>query len=105
MTFLVGKVVLDVDAGAPNNGRGGEDNVGVVKAMRVGRETYPYVSAQAFRRWLRDSLPASEPRSNVTRSGSGKQQAFTDGRPDRFLDDDLFGYMVAVKGKDGASCQ
>jgi CRISPR-associated protein Cst2 len=102
VTYLVGKVAIDVVAGAPNNGLG-EDNVVRTKAMRVGRDVYPYVSAQAFRRWLRDSLPAGEPRSQVTRSGTGKkQQAYTDGRPDRFLDDDLFGYMVAKK-KDKAS--
>lgn len=105
MSYLVGKVALDVRAGAPNNGAG-EDNVARVKQLRVGRDQYPYVSAQSFRRWLRDSVPADEPRSAVTRSGSGKnQQAYTAGRPDRFFDDDLFGYMVAVKGKDGQSCQ
>lgn len=98
----MGKIVLDVVAGAPNNGEG-EDNTGRVKKLRVGREEFPYVSAQAFRRWLRDSLPAQEPRSVVTRSGSGaKQQAHTAGRPDLHLDDDLFGYMVAVKGKGGS---
>ncbi|MFI7273203.1 type I-B CRISPR-associated protein Cas7/Cst2/DevR [Streptomyces sp. NPDC049879] len=99
MSFLVGKAVQDVVAGAPNNGEG-SDNIGVVKSMRVGRDTYPYVSAQAFRRWLRDSLPADEPRSKVTRdgkSGGKNQQAYTAGRPDLYLDDDLFGYMVAVK--------
>ena len=97
MSFLVGKVVVDVVAGAPNNGEG-DDNVGRVKKLRVGRDLYPYVSAQAFRRWLRDSLPPDELRSTVTRAGKGaKQQAFTAGRPDRYLDDDLFGYMVAVK--------
>jgi CRISPR-associated protein Cst2 len=100
----VGKIALGVTAGAPNNGLG-DGNVAMVKSMRVGRETYPYVSAQAFRRWLRDSLPADEPRTGVTRSGSGKrQQAYTQGRPDRYLDDDLFGYMVAVK-EAGATCQ
>ncbi|HEU0086207.1 MAG TPA: type I-B CRISPR-associated protein Cas7/Cst2/DevR [Pseudonocardiaceae bacterium] len=96
MTYLVGKIALDITAGAPNNGRG-ENNVAMVKQMWINRELYPYVSAQAFRRWLRDSLPADEPRSGVTRSGTGKnQQAYTEGRPDRYLDDDLFGYMVAV---------
>nr|WP_221308944.1 type I-B CRISPR-associated protein Cas7/Cst2/DevR [Nocardiopsis mwathae] len=94
---MVGKIALDITAGAPNNGRG-EDNVARVKSLLVGRERFPYVSAQAFRRWLRDSLPATEERSKVTRSGTGKkQQAYTDGRPDKYLDDDLFGYMVAVK--------
>ncbi|WP_422770004.1 type I-B CRISPR-associated protein Cas7/Cst2/DevR [Plantactinospora sp. WMMC1484] len=98
MTYLVGKIAIDVVAGAPNNGVG-EDNVAKTKVMRIGRDRYPYVSAQAFRRWLRDSLPAGEPRSGVTRSGTGKkQQAYTEGRPDRYLDDDLFGYMVALKG-------
>lgn len=99
MTYLTGMIALDITAGAPNNGRG-EDNIGVVKQIRAGRNIHPYVSAQAFRRWLRDSLPSSEPRSPVTRSGSGKnQQAYTGGRPDLYLDDDLFGYMVAVKGE------
>ncbi|PZG34220.1 type I-B CRISPR-associated protein Cas7/Cst2/DevR [Spongiactinospora gelatinilytica] len=105
MSHLVGKVVLDVVAGAPNNGRG-EDNLAQVKQMRVGRDIHPYVSAQAFRRWLRDSLPASEPISPVVRSGTGqKQQAYTQGRPDLYLDDDLFGYMVAVKGDKTKTCQ
>jgi CRISPR-associated protein Cst2 len=99
VTYLAGKTALDITAGAPNNGRG-EDNIGVVKKVRVGYDTYPYVSAQAFRRWLRDSLPAAESRSPVKSEGKGqKQQAFTDGRPDRHLDDDLFGYMVALKGE------
>lgn len=96
MTYLVGKIALDILAGAPNNGRG-ENNVAMVKQMWIDGKIHPYVSAQAFRRWLRDSLPADEPRSGVTRSGTGKnQQAYTEGRPDRYLDDDLFGYMVAV---------
>jgi CRISPR-associated protein Cas7/Cst2/DevR subtype I-B len=97
MSYLVGKIALDIDAGAPNNGEG-EDNVGVVKSVRVGRDRYPYVSAQAFRRWLRDSIPATEPRSPVTRVAAGRnQQAYTGARPDLYFDDDLFGYMVAEK--------
>jgi len=96
VTYLVGKIALDILAGAPNNGRG-DNNVAMVKQMWINGKIHPYVSAQAFRRWLRDSLPADEPRSGVTRSGTGKnQQAYTEGRPDRYLDDDLFGYMVAV---------
>lgn len=105
MSYLVGKITLDIDAGAPNNGEG-EDNTGVVKSVWAGRKRYPYVSAQAFRRWLRDSLPAPETRSPVTKAGSGRnQQAFTAGRPDLYLDDDLFGYMVAQKADKGGSVQ
>lgn len=97
MTFLAGLLTIEIKAGAPNNGRG-EDNVAMVKYTRVGHQTYPYVSAQALRRWWRDSLPGEEPRSPVYRSGKGQnQQAYTAGRGDRYLDDDLFGYMIAQK--------
>ncbi|WP_435177749.1 type I-B CRISPR-associated protein Cas7/Cst2/DevR [Actinacidiphila sp. bgisy145] len=97
MTFLVGQTILGIKAGAPNNGRG-EDNRGMVKQFTSGKDAYPYVSAQAARRWLRESLPEDEPTSPVIRSGEGKkQQAYTKGRPDLYLDDDLFGYMIAVK--------
>ncbi|WP_059006683.1 type I-B CRISPR-associated protein Cas7/Cst2/DevR [Streptomyces specialis] len=100
MTFLVGQSVLEIKAGAPNNGRG-QDNRGEVKKFTVSRQTYPYVSAQASRRWLRDSLPATETASPVTRTGDNKkQQAYTQGRPDLYLDDDLFGYMIAVKSEE-----
>jgi CRISPR-associated protein Cst2 len=99
VTYLTGKVALDITAGAPNNGRG-DNNVGEVKKLRIGRDIHPYVSAQAFRRWVRDSLPAGEARSPVVREGQGKkQQAYTKGRPDLYLDDDLFGYMVAIKNE------
>ncbi|WP_067839624.1 type I-B CRISPR-associated protein Cas7/Cst2/DevR [Nocardia lijiangensis] len=97
MTYLVGKIALDITAGAPNNARG-ESNVGEVKKMFIGRNLHPYVSAQAFRRWVRDSLPPDVAVSPVTRSGSkANQQAYTAGRPDLYIDDDLFGYMVALK--------
>lgn len=100
MTYLAGTLVLEIKAGAPNNGRG-EDNTAMVKSTKVGHKTYPYVSAQALRRWWRDSLPDTEPRSPVHRKGKGRgqeaQQAYTSGRGDQFLDDDLFGYMVAEK--------
>ncbi len=105
MTYLVGQIVLQIKAGAPNNGRG-ESNVSMVKQFRAGRDIFAYVSAQACRRWIRDSLPASEAVSPVLRSGKGaKQQAYTSGRPDQFLDDDLFGYMIAVKADSAGSAK
>ena len=64
-------------------------------------------AARAIRTCLRrhsaggcDSLPPAEPRSPVTREGQGKKQRPTCGPPDLYLDDDLFGYMVAIKGED-----
>jgi CRISPR-associated protein Cst2 len=98
--YLTGKAVLDVQAGAPNNGRGSADqgNVTPVKKHRTGGKTYPYGSAQWWRRMLRDSLPDTETPSPVIVNGKdAKQQAYTSGRPDRYTDDDLFGYMAATK--------
>ncbi|MFF3735193.1 type I-B CRISPR-associated protein Cas7/Cst2/DevR [Streptomyces sp. NPDC002476] len=98
--YLTGKAVLDIQAGAPNNGRGTADqgNVTPVKQHRTGGKTYPYGSAQWWRRMLRDSFPDTDVPSPVIVSGKdAKQQSYTSGRPDRYTDDDLFGYMAATK--------
>ncbi|MET8021385.1 type I-B CRISPR-associated protein Cas7/Cst2/DevR [Streptomyces decoyicus] len=98
--YLTGKAVLDIQAGAPNNGRGTADqgNVTPVKQHRTGGKTYPYGSAQWWRRMLRDSLPDTETPSPVLVNGKdAKQQSYTSGRPDKYLDDDFFGYMAATK--------
>ncbi|MET9553630.1 type I-B CRISPR-associated protein Cas7/Cst2/DevR [Streptomyces sp. NPDC006645] len=98
--YLTGQAVLDIQAGAPNNGRGTADqgNVTPVKQHRTGGKTYPYGSAQWWRRMLRDSFPDTETASPVIVNGKdSKQQSYTSGRPDRHTDDDLFGYMAATK--------
>lgn len=71
---------------------------------RDGRE-YPYVSSQCYKKYWRESLPG--PFSPITRekdaAGKDKNQAFTSGNPMDYLDDDLFGYMIAgaTEGEDG----
>jgi hypothetical protein len=72
---------------------------------RDGRE-FPYVSSQCYKKYWRESLPY--PFSPITRekdaSGKEKNQAHTDGNPISFVDDDLFGYMIAgatESGEDG----
>ena len=96
MAYLAGQLVLAVDAGAPNNGQG-EATTGRVKTAWVRRKLHTYVSAQAYRRWLRDTMATQgSPTSPVERSGSGKsQKANTGANPIRYPDDDLFGYMKA----------
>jgi hypothetical protein len=63
---------------------------------RDGRE-YPYVSSQCYKRYWRESLPG--PSSPITRAktagGKEANQAYTDGNPLKYVDDDLFGYMIA----------
>ena len=63
---------------------------------RDGRE-YPYVSSQCFKKYWRESLPGAL--SPIIREkdagGKDKNQAYTSGNPIKYLDDDLFGYMIA----------
>jgi hypothetical protein len=68
------------------------------KYMR-GRDgsVFPYVSSQCYKKYWRESLGGRF--SPITREkgagGKEKNQAFTDGNPIDYVDDDLFGYMVA----------
>jgi CRISPR-associated protein Cst2 len=99
MSYLAGKIVLAVTAGALNNGKG-DGTTGRVKNATVRGLPYPYVSAQAFRRWLRDtmtelgSLPS--PATRVGKADGKAQKATTAADPAAFADDDLFGYMRAT---------
>lgn len=103
MSYLAGKIVLAVTAGAPNNGAGSGTTAPVKKAAVRGR-TYPYVSAQAFRRWLRDTMitlgSVPSPTERVGKAEGKAQKATTAANPARYPDDDLFGYMKAAARAD-----
>ncbi|MBD0737820.1 type I-B CRISPR-associated protein Cas7/Cst2/DevR [Streptomyces sp. CBMA29] len=106
MTYLAGKMVLAIEAGAPNNGKS-EDTTARVKFATVRGRRHPYVSAQAVRRWIRDGMveQGSVP-SPVTRVGKAQnraQKANTDADPIHYADDDLFGYMRAGAKKEDAA--
>jgi len=101
MPFLNGLLLLDAPASALNNAgtmvTGRTDNIIAVKSIRTREGThYPYVSAQAFRYWLRTTLennPDLEWKAApVFRE---KKIAYTDANPLIWWDDDLFGYMRA----------
>jgi CRISPR-associated protein Cst2 len=100
MAFITGLFLIDAKASALNNGQG--DGTGAkVKAIRnytrEGAQVFPYVSAQSYRYWLRTTLEKSEGwQASPVYTGKGKQQAYTEGDPIRYADDDLFGYMRAV---------
>lgn len=102
MSFVTGMILIDAPASALNNS--GEaianartDNTSAVKSINTRRgERYPYVTAQALRYWLRNSLESSpdiEWRSSpVYRE---EKVAYTDANPIEYWDDDLLGYMRA----------
>ncbi|GAB4471872.1 MAG: type I-B CRISPR-associated protein Cas7/Cst2/DevR [Anaerolineae bacterium] len=100
MAFVTGLLLIDAPAAALNMGKG-EETTATVKTIRAGTQDYPYVSAQAFRYWLRHTLKTYYPEwqaAPIVTSGKGqKQQAYTEGDPIRYWDDDLLGYMRAVK--------
>lgn len=108
MAFLTGLLLIDAPASALNNAGTAEDarteNAVAVKYIRTKQGAYPYVSAQAFRFWLRSTLDQtpglgwkSAPIFRETKI------AYTDANPIEWWDDDLFGYMRAPSKKAGAA--
>lgn len=100
MSFVTGLILIDAPASALNN-RGEPvtakqyENEVAVKAIFSGGKVYPYVSAQAFRYWLRATLKeigSDWKMSPVYRDG---KIAYTAADPLTWWDDDLFGYMRA----------
>jgi CRISPR-associated protein Cst2 len=78
------------------------ENITKVKTIRKGRYLYPYVSGQALRYWWRKSLEEKYgwALSPITRE---KKIAFTAANPISYPDDDIFGYMRALKAKEGGT--
>lgn len=103
MAHLSGAFLIDCPASALNNfGSQVEmskperryDNWSTVKYVRTREGILPYVSAQAFRYWLRDTLkdvPGWTP-APIFRE---EKIAYTDANPIDYAEDDLFGYMRA----------
>lgn len=107
MACVTGLMLIDAPASALNNaGRDesqSDQNTTAIKAMRVGRDLYPYVSAQAFRYWLRTTLPnVNASWINAPTYKESANLAYTAADPIRYWDDDLFGYMRAPQGSDTA---
>ncbi len=78
------------------------DNLVSLKKITRQDGQYIYISGQAIRRALRDRLrEMGEPLSliPVEESQDKKQTAHTEGDPVKYIDDDLFGFMIAEKGQ------
>lgn len=101
-------MLFKVDVANPNAGWTEENVTPLKKIETPDNRQHPYISGQALRRYLRDTLkeniemdesgnplyrfspeePGSDPRSPI----------LTEGRPDLYIDDDIFGFMRAVRG-------
>ena len=103
---IIGFMLIDAPYSALNNA--GTDvgmkteNAVFVKTIRKGKDVYPYVSGQALRYWWRTSL---EEKFNWALSPiiREKKIAFTSANPFDFPDDDVFGYMRALKQAEGGT--
>lgn len=96
--MVTGLILVDAPASALNNagiepGRMADNKV-IVKKIRRGREEYPYVSGQAFKRWWRDTVQQKHAWTPSPINREAKV-AYTEGNPIRYEEDDIFGYMVA----------
>jgi CRISPR-associated protein Cst2 len=101
-------MVLDAPASALNNMGADEgaktDNAIVVKKIKTPEGPHPYVSAQAFRYWMRTTLETAQ--SSKWKAAPVRREgkiAYTDADPLQYWDDDLFGYMRAPSKKSDAS--
>ena len=94
-----GFILIDVDVVTLNNAgknmASNFDNAVGTKQILKGRNSYVYVSGQAWRYWWRDTLQKNLQweLSPVTRDS---KIAFTEADPIRYADDDIFGYMRAA---------
>ncbi|MCL4252348.1 MAG: type I-B CRISPR-associated protein Cas7/Cst2/DevR [Anaerolineae bacterium] len=105
MSFVTGLILIDAPASALNNsgekiqGSRTENTVAVKFIRTQDGKTYPYVSAQAFRYWLRQTLLDSKDISwNESPIEREEKIAYTAANPITYYDDDLMGYMRAPKG-------
>lgn len=78
------------------------DNISNIKKITRETEQFPYVSAQAVRRALRDQLAVmGKTLSERVAAKIKKGAATTQQDPEQYIDDDLFGYMGTEEGKEG----
>lgn len=85
-----------------NGGDKEVDNIVTIKKVTLDNgDQLPYLSSQAVRRALRDKLEElGWTVSPVAKASEDKGAAKTSLDPVKYIDDDLFGFMDAAKGKD-----
>ncbi len=102
----LGFVLIDAPHSALNMGQAdpaaADENEIPAKVMRRGRDVIPYVSAQAWRYWWRNTLESKYgwKMSPIQREA---KIAFTSANPFTYPDDDVFGYMRAMKNTEGGT--
>lgn len=105
MAYITATLLIDAPASALNNSgdpipNARTDNTSSVKFIRkYGGGMYPYVTAQAYRRWLRDGLDNDPQGWQMSPIHREEKVAYVDANPLQYWDDDLLGYMRAPSKK------
>lgn len=110
MAFLTGILLVDAPASALNNSGADTsartDNAVAVKTIRSSQGAIPYISAQAFRYWLRTTVERERIGGWQAAPVYREQKvAYTDANPLQWWDDDLFGYMRAQSKRTDAAAR
>jgi len=107
-THVAGTFLIEASASFLNGaglGEGENRNVTIPKTFRDGGYRVPYVSAQAWKRWLRNTLieetgwPARELKMIGESERGTTAKIGGEFNPVEFPEDDIFGYMRAEKGQ------
>jgi len=114
LSHVAGTFLIQADAAFLNGaglGEGEDRNVTIPKTFRDGRNEVPYVSAQAWKRWLRNTFIeetgwfASEPRAIGWNPKGNVNKIAAELNPVDFPEDDIFGYMRAEAGQGGRAAE
>lgn len=100
---LFATIVTSTAVAANNRGEGDGSTLSTLQKITRGNDQYTTVSAEAIRWGLREYLQNSHAEAtNRTFDPNKDQYNFKDEKfsPKKFIDDDLFGFMDAKKGKD-----
>lgn len=109
LTHIVGTFLIQAEGAFLNGGglaKGEYGNTTAPKTFVDFRDKVPYVSSQAWKRWLRNTfqeenpdLPHAELKQIGTSAKGTTNKIGTEMDPVKFPEDDIFGYMRAQEGQ------
>src|SRR6266853_351017 len=115
LTHVVGTFLIQAEGAFLNGaglGRGEDKNTTIPKTLSDFKDEVPYVSAQAWKRWLRDTYQSENPNdpaviiqtTDVNEKNNTKKLGSTLD-PVTFAEDDIFGYMKTRKDQGTATAE
>lgn len=111
LTHIAGNFLIETSASFLNGaglGEGEDRNASIVKTFRDGKDKVPYVSSQAWKRWLRNTMieetgwNPSVLKALHTNAKGNTDKIGGEFNPVDFAEDDIFGYMRTEKGVSSA---